>query len=520
MNLNLSAAFQPDADLVYVNFSSTDASLNLVIADQVQFNLYQQTTNLIGTTQNNLLTSLTVTSQFARPEKDYEISFLHPLRRMDLLIEAVATFGVTVLSKIVTVGQAADPETTLLPDNPIWTFDPLDTIPTQGPSDDIANDNIVIAAPELQNYVEKFDFSVTTGGELYDLTYVGGGNRLSLQNQTNQFVLQQPNQAPWTIPAYLFMEYATTNLLPNNFFINNAKVGPLQVPNGWSLDAAGSSPLSTVAFDHTTSSDAMLWTLQFIQNTPYFQPNNARAYLVTPVAVLPSTAYVFSSYLQALALSTTTHILTFTLDVTWYDVTTTPITTVSTPFNFSSFSGLSLAAAPVTSPVNAAFASVAVSIPSHGGTNVQLNILSPQLELGQYATSRTQGSRLQDQVTIPSVDPSNQKLRFGMIMGFDSTSVTSSIPLTAGPTVLSVEPGNLVKVTLTGIGYCEIPLSFVSGDYVDLTLQSEAGGNLSIYLAGQLQGTVPLIAFAPNPGPLTILGVGFELITLSVFSRS
>lgn len=520
MNLNLSAAFQPDSDSVYVNFSSTDPSLNLVVADQVTFNLYQQTTNQIGTTQNNLLTSLTVTSQFSRPEKDYEITFLHPLRRMDLWIEAVATFGATVQSKLVLVGEAADPEKTLLPDNANWEFDPLGTIPTQGPSDDLANDNIIIAAPELQNYVEKFDFSVTTGGELFDLTYAGGGNRLLMQNQTNQFVLQQPDQAPWTIPAYLFLESAAENLLPNNFFINNSLTDTLQIPNGWSVNAAGSSPLSSVAFDHATSSDAMIWTLQFIQNAAFFTPNDATAFLVTPVAVLPSTAYVFSSYLQATALSQSTNINTFSLEVQWYDSGNLPISKSTTQFNFSNFVGLSLAAAPVTSPANAAFASVAISMPSNGGTNVQLNILSPQLEQGINATSRVQGIRQQDQVVIPSVDPSNQKIRFGMIMGFDSASVVSSTPITAGPIVLSVEPGNLVKATLTGIGYCEIPLTFVVGDYVDLTIQSEAGTNLSMYLSGQLQGTVPLIAFAPNPQPLTILGVDFELITLSVFSRS
>jgi hypothetical protein len=520
MNLNLSAVFQPDADLVYVNFSSTDAGSNLIIADQVTFNLYQQTSNLIGTTQNNLLTSLSVTSQFARPEQDYEITFLHPLRRMDLLVEAVATFGSTVVSKIVQVGQAANPESTILPDNAIWEFDPLDVIPTQGGSDDLANHNIIIAAPELQNYVEKFDFSVSTGGEEYNLSYAGGGNRLLMQNQTNQFVLQKLDQAAWTVPAYLFMENEATNLLPNNFFINSSASGTLQVPNGWKVEEAGSSTLSSVAFDHATSSDAMIWTLQFIQNTAYFQANNATITLAAPVAVVPSQAYVFSSYLQALALNLTTNINTFLMEVTWLDSAQLVITKQAAQFPFGNYVGLSLAALPVTSPANAAFANVSLMMPSNGGTNVQLNILSPQFEIGKCATSRILGTRQQDQLTLPAVDPSNQKMRLGIIMGFDSSSVVSSVPMTSGPVVLSVEPGNLVKVTVTGIGSCEVPLSFGVGDYLDLTVQSEAGGNISIYQAGQLLGSAPLSTFAPNPAPLTILGVGFELLTLSVFSRS
>jgi hypothetical protein len=520
MDLNLSAAFQPDADLVYVNFSSTD-NQNLVVADAVTFNLYQQTSNLIGTLNNSLLTSFSVTNQYSRPEKDYEVTFLHPPSRMDLWVEVQATFSGTVLTKMVQVGVSDSPQQTMvLPDNNIWEFDPFEVIPTQGGSDDIPNDNIIIAAPEIQNYVEKFDFSTATETDILNLSYAGGGNRLLLQNQTNQFVLQAQDQAPWTIPAYLFLEDNTENLLPNTFFINNTAQNNIQTPNGWSIKSGYAAVWSSVAFDHTTSSDAMIWSVRFLQNENYYLTNEVGVSLVDLVSVQENTSYVFSSYIMAQQMSMTTTVNTFTCNVVWYDVNQQIISIIGQDFNFSNFSGLNLAQVSAISPVGAVFASIEINMTSNGGNDLQLKILGPQLEQGNHATSRVQGSRNQDLVTIPLVDTASAKLRLGMIMGFDSSSVLSSTEITSGDIIVSMEPGNLVKVNITGIGFCQVPLTFSVGDYVDLTIQCAESQNLSIYLSGQLQGSTALPSFPSNPVPLTLVGKGFELLTLSVFSRS
>jgi hypothetical protein len=65
----------------------------------------------------------------------------------------------------------------------------------------------------------------------------------------------------------------------------------------------------------------------------------------------------------------------------------------------------------------------------------------------------------------------------------------------------------------------EIPLVFSAGDVLDLTVQHQSGGFLSIYQSGDLAAQVPLPAIAVAPSPFLIRGFLGEILRLTVFSR-
>ena len=520
MNLNLSAAYTPDGDKVYVDFRSDDGSGNLTVADQVLFTLYQQSENSIGAKTLIPLSTLTVTAPYAQAAKNFEVNFLHPPRRVDLFIDAQATFGASTLpTGQIAVGQSASPyQQMVIPDNAIWEVDPFEVIPTQGgvKESNTPNPNPVVLDPAIQTYIATFDFSIPQPPEVYeDLTYQGGGNRLLINSASNQFVLQQLNQAPWSLPAFCFMDPAGVNLLPNSFFLQATGT----TPQNWQIDSQGVIIQQTLSFDHQTSSDAQLWSIRMIQNNMVNASMNDVAISAIPkVAVQGGLNYTFSTYLRYQAFNRATQAPKVSFQIKWYDGSTF-LSETTQLIDASQYPSLTLASAVMQAPSAATMAEYIISVPLSYGDDMQFNLLGPQLELGVNPTTRMDNYRAKDQFSIPQYNAVNQKIRFQLIAGFASADVTASTNLTVGDLVVSFEPGNLVKANLVGYRDVSAPLTFQSGDFLDLTFAHQSGDVLSIMQNGNVIGQVALPVVTPSIQPLNIEGIGVELLSLSVFSR-
>jgi len=514
MILNVTATYQPDADEVLVDFRSTqDDGITTSVADRVVVTLYSQTKDSVGTKSQHSLSEIKTTSDYLQAEQNYVLKFRHPKVRADLLVRIQAQYGANNFEKIVSVGEVETAQATMdLPDNILYTRDPFDYALTQG-SFEIPNDNQIVLAPEIQEYVTVYDYTVANPVEDYmPLTYSGGGNRLFMSNQTNSFSLQSVDTAPWVNSSYAFMENGATNLLPNSFF-NNVTSG---VPNGYAVDAAGAMLMQSVDTDYQTANGAKLWSLRFRQTNSVSAFNQVSLSISNPVAITGGNNYTFSSYLRIQAMTSLTKVTKVTMGVKWFD-NSTQLSESSVDLAGADFKSLSLAIFSGLAPSAATHAQPFIKVGSLDfGDDVLLTVFAPQLEIGLFATSRTQGSRIQDAIVIPDYNASNQKTRFEMIAGFNSGHPVS---ITTGPVWVSFTSGSTLRVEIPSQGFVEAPVSFSAGDLVDFTIEHSSSNLVKVYLSGNLVAQQPLPSFVATPAPLSITGAGFELLRLSVFSR-
>ncbi len=518
MILTVAATFLPDADEVNCEcFTTEDDAETLTVPDKVLLVLLQQVESLIGTKTYVELSRVEILSMYARPDKTFHSTFRHPQRRMDLFIDMQATFGSTVYNQRTQVGLAKDPHVDMvLPDNALWTRDALAEINTQGPDTRMPSNHVVLA-PEIRSYVKTFDFNVTIPEAFSDLTYSGGGHRLLMNSQTNQFEYQELNQAPWDIPAYMFMEPASENSLPNAFFLQAD-----QNPTGWVREVPlGALVQADVDWDHSVSSYAKIWTIRARQQTVSQNRHNVRFFHEEKFWVAANLYYTFSVYLKLTPKARDTDISQFGVKILWYDINDDLITEATHLLNLVDYQSLSLASVTSQAPSSAYSASVEIFAGSlDSGDDIEIQIMTPQMETGRYATSRMDGiSRLEDRIQIPQYNAANQKVRVEFIAGIDSALIQEPLLMIEGPVALTFEPGNLVKAELVGYGSVEGSISFSAGDRVDITVSHVSEGSLAIYRDGDLINEVALGVVTPTTDPLDFIGIGVELMRLSVFSR-
>lgn len=514
MILQVAATYQSDADEVLVEFRSTeDDATTTTVADKLVAYLYSSTKNLIGEKSRHLISTIELDSNYLTSEQNYVFKFRHPRVRADLILDVEAEYGSATYEKSVIVGDGGTTQSTMdLPNNITYTQDPFDLSLTQD-GHDKPNDNIVILAPEIQEYVSVYDFTLPSPAENFTpLIYTGGGNRLFMSNQTNSFFLQQVESAPWVNSAYAFMEAETVNLLPNSFF-NNSVSG---TPNGYEIDGAGAMITQSVDTDYKTATGAKLWSVRLRQNNSLMAFNEATIALIDPVSVSDQDNYTFSVYLKIVGMTQRTIVSKLKLCITWFDGSSELGESISelAPADFKS---LSLASITDISPIGATSAKVSVKFGSIDfGDDILCTVFAPQLERGIFSTSRTQGTRLQDEVVVPEYNAANQKIRFELIPGFSSDQ---DLLIADGPIRVSFTSGSMVEVEVGSHGTLQAPISFSAGDLVDLTIEHAAGSLVKIYVSGNLVGQQILPAFPATSDPLSIGGSGFELLRLSVFSR-
>ena len=520
MNLNVSASYQPDENEVWVDFRS-DLSNTPTTADSLQLDLLIETKDQVGAISYQTLSTLKTNSDYLRPDRNYEVTFRNPSKQMDLWIQATATYGNQVFIKKVPVGQALPSHVSMnLPDNALYEKDTLvEHLTGGGEGNTLPNENIVILAPELRDFVSKYDFTLSLPIENYEpLQYQGGGDRLLIQNQTGQFELQNQDQAPWSLSSFLFLEPETMNLALNGFFLNTVLQGDQALPVSYAVDAGAAFFLSSVAFDYAVSAAAKIWKMRFTQNNGFSAFNEVSVSAQNTIAIYPDTPYTFSTYAKVKKLNKTTKVTKLTLALRWFSGATF-LSESSIDLTTDSFSNLSLASHQHLSPSGADHVQPVIRLGSlDNGDDVELSLLGLQLEQGAYPTTRVQSQRLQDIVTLPSYNPVNQKIRFEMIMGFDSG--LQDVNFTSGPLQINFLASGQIQAALPDISYSvQTPLAFVTGDLIDITVEHETGKKLAIYRDGNLLADTVLPSFTAASNPLTINGVGIELIRLSVFSR-
>lgn len=524
MLLSVSASFQPNEDEVWVDFRSTENDgTTLSIADEVEVTLMMESTNLVGSVSYIPISKVKAGVAYLRPDKNFEFKFRNPPRRMDLWVEAKAKFGSINYQKRVLVGIADPSHSAMdLPDNKLFEFDVYEHALTGGGDFDsdteTFNDNTVILAPEIRDYIRVYDFSKHGQPEDFEgLVYLGGGNRLLLNNQSHQFDEQSLDQSYWDMSAYAFLEGYANNLLSNPFFQNVPSVGA-SYPVGYEVDSATALMQSSVDFDHKVTSSAKVWTTRLNMQNVVSGYNPAIFAHDGIVTVTAGTEYTFSTYIRIRKLTRVTSINRLTFVLKWYQGLALLSESVA-ELNPSDFSDLSIGQLTAIAPIGATGAVPEIRVGSiDSGDDVEVQLLGWQLEAGPYATSRTHGIRVADEVSIDSYNAGNQKVRLSLITGF--ASGISDQQLMMGPLeVTFTQAGDLEVVVGEASVTLTAPLSFAVGDPLDLTFEHQAGKKLSVYRDGQLLADTPLPDFAATPSPLTILGVGVELLKLSVFSR-
>jgi hypothetical protein len=519
MILNLSAAYQPTENEVWVEFHSTqNDGVTVTVADKIKLVLLIENVSDIGSTAYLPISpELVVDAAYVGPNKNYEIKFRNPLSTMDLWIEVTATFGLTDIQKRVSVGQALPSSTSMdLPDNLIYEIDHFDRPETLG-ENHVPNTNTVILAPEIRQYSEVFDFTLGKPVEDFEgLSYTGGGNRLLINNQNSMFDLQVLDRSYWEMSSFAFIEPTATNLLSNAFFLTatNTSLPPV----GYQVDAGGALLTQKLDFDYSVSDAVKIWTLRFIQNSVMPAFNEVKVDSVATVPCVGGTNYSFSSYVKVRNMTNTTKVTRLTLRLAWFDGTTFLLNSEQN-LNPADFRQLDLASMSAVAPLNANQVRATLLLGSvDSGDDVELSLLGWQLEEGAVPTTRTLTTRAADQLTIDTYNAANQKLRFETIVGFDSLGTARQflqgpidVTFTGASTLLVSIPE--AATTLT------VPLVFSAGDVLDVTIEHETGKNLTVFRDGQSIGTVALAAYTATPAPLNFIGIGVELLRLTVFSR-
>lgn len=521
MKLYCSATYQPNEDEVWVDFRSTeDDDSTISIADSLELNLLIETKDSIGSISYLPLSRLDITKDYIRPDKNYEVIFRNPLRKMDLWIEVSATFGSTVVKKRVVCGQALPSHTQMeLPDNVLYGRDIFDMTET-GSDHYIPNENIVTLAPEIRDYLKKYDFTYHQAVEDFEgLTYLGGGNRLWIHNQTNQFELQSLDQPFWELSSFAFMEPSTFNLVPNPFFMNvvNANSNSTAQPAGFIVDSAGSLLNQTVDFDYQITAGAKIWNMRFLQSNDSTSFKEASIALENTIQCLEETPYTFSVYTRVKPLSAATRVSKLNLILRWYQDAVL-LSEEQVSYDTNDFKDFNMASITRTAPLNANAVLPVLKLGSiDGGDDVLLSLLGYQLEEGFYPTTRTLGERVQDTLQIDSYNATNQKVRCEFIVGFNSGRDITFLEGDLIANFKSTEELEIVipeaETTLT------LPFTFVAGDFLDITIEHQSGKRLAVFRNGQFLADTSLPVFTSSLNPLTFLGVGVELIRLSVFSR-
>lgn len=525
MQLQVSSSYQPNEDEVWVDFRSTlDDLTTVTVADTVELKLMIESSDPIGAVSYIPISHVQVDSSYVQPDRNYEVIFRNPLRKMDLWVQVSAVYGSTTYQKLVLVGEANSSHNSIdLPDNAIFTQDVLTEMLTGGGNGNtLPNENVVVLAPELRDYVQLYDFTTPHPIEDYDgLVYMGGGNRLLIQNQNNQFEIQAVDQAPWSLNGFLFLEPPAQNLIPNSFFLNTTNSSNLAtgvLPTGFTVYGVGSIVQSSVQFNYQVSAAAKIWVARFTQGPGFsYVTKQAKIQLSAPVPVTSGTDYTFSTYAQVTILTSDTVVSSLILSLQWMNGST-PLTPTNVTLDPRNFSDMSIAALTGIAPVGATSVQPTLLLGSiDAGDDVQLSLLGPQLETGMYPTSRTDGARLQDEVVIDGYNAMNQKIRLEMIAGFPSGLTDQQI--VQGPIDIFFYASGMMEARIWGIAGVTTPFAFSAGDLIDLTVSHQAGKTLAVYRDGQLLADTPLPNFTTPVGPLTILGVGVELMKLSVFSR-
>lgn len=533
MILAAACSYLPDADEVVVDFRSTlDDGITPTVADTATFVLSTQNTDLIGAQSYSKLATIQTDSSYALASNNFLMRFRHPQRKMNLWVDVNAVYSGVPYTAHVQVGESLDPQVIInLPDNAIWEYDKFEVPATGGPTE-LPNPNQRVLSEEIQDYVQEFDFTLHQAIEDFSppLTYQGGGNRLLLNNQNNQYDLQPLNGPYWDLlsggenataqSTFAFMEPASNNLLPNPFFLQVPLVTPPNGPTpvGWTVDPTTTICIQTVAFDYVTSAAARLWTLRFRQVNGFSAFNQVSMALQNSVPVTVAQLYTFSIYASIAYLNQASVLTSLILGLQWYEGTTLLSETDQTiaPNTLNSLTLVSITAA---APVNATAVIPIIKLGSiENGDDVQLNLLGAQLENGAVVTTRMNGPRAQDQLTVPDYNASNQKIRFQIIPGFNSAS-GSNLQFMAGPLNVFFMGNGSFLADIPGQGSVMTPVTFNAGDMVDLTVEHESGKFISVYQSGQLLAQTPLPIFTSTLAPLNILGVGVEVLNLWVFTR-
>ena len=160
------------------------------------------------------------------------------------------------------------------------------------------------------------------------LTYQGGGDRL--MPKTGVLVLQPIDTPPWELGTSTFVEQSTTELLPNNQYLQQTANG---YPSGYDLvDSPGISVISTkLPTLQTTGFDAKAWTLQLNGAVPTsISPFNTASIGVSAPIALDITKPISLSILAGMTKDTdTTSITDAKLIFTFYDFADRELTSMS-----------------------------------------------------------------------------------------------------------------------------------------------------------------------------------------------
>jgi len=314
----------------------------------------------------------------------------------------------------------------------------------------------------------------------------------------------------------LFLEAAQTNLMTNSYFITQTD----QIPQTWSADGSGSLVVPTLDFDHQTSSDAKVWAVRFRQNNIFLNSFASVSLICAQeITVTAGQKYCFSAYIRARLLTSDTLVQNVRMRIQWYDGNTA-LTTTDQVIQSQTLQNLTLSFVTGTAPLTATNARVRFDLYDvDAGDDIEFSLFAPQFETGQFPTTRILTSRSQDTVQTDPYDAADQKVRFQFIPGFGNTGVVTPIQFTGGPLSISFDQ-NGVNATLTGGPTLTAAEFFAAGDFFDLTFQHKSNGTFTIFRDGQQVAQMSLGAISQTAQPITIQGVGVELLQLNVFSRS
>lgn len=521
MELQVAPIYLQDADCVEVEVQGLNDAGVPTIPDNITLSLFAVTTTLVGATTRTFLTSLSVDSSYGTPSQNYICRFHKPRFNKSLQLDCVANFGSIQITRAnIVVGQSVSPDTTLeLPDNFLSGINNLlsedyTLMPPDASSGEPAPDrrkNHVVLSPPLRTYVTPYNFA-QPDPDLLPLPYAGGGNRL-LMNQDGTFVLQGIDMAPWDLDCFTFLEPAVENLIPNSFLLQGS--GP---PTGFSVDGAGALVTQTLQANPKVAQGVNLWAVRFRQNA-FGSGFNTGSLVIDPVLLpVAETTYCFSSYVKVTQKVAGTQVTQLNLVMSWFEGDGM-ISTQQETFSPADLTGLQLCSVQGLAPPHADNVRLSIGIASiDPGDDVEVSILTPQLELGQVATSRCQGDRAADTLTFPSVPTVNQKIRFQLSMGFPAGIPQSFC--TGAFEADFTEAGTLhVSIPHAGVELETPVLTFQPGDELDFVIQTQSNGLLELLISGEPVASTELPEFQDQPQDLVLTGCGAELLQAWVFNR-
>ena len=430
-DVKIAAHYNVDSNVVKVQLYVTDSCDNLYHPQDLLSGTIQLF-NVFTLPQTGLqeipLESVDFDKTYANADGYFAIFFINPSVNVNLEARAYVVLSpdraLTVTTTVLAVeGTFSDqPSTSVVgnAENRSWHIDKEPQRDGQGLNQSphnivpLAEDNIVIPDPVIVNSVYA-DLQFEQLAEVQSderlpgsLTYIGGGDRLL--PKPGVLVFQSLDIPPWELGTSTFVEQATTELLPNNQYLQQATNG---YPSGYDLvDSPGISVISTrLQTLQAEGFDAQAWTMQLNGAVPTsISPFNTASIGVSTPIDFDVTKPISLSILAGMIKDTeTTDITEANLIFTFYDFADRELTSMSQAlsvddmFNARPVRPFSLSAKLSDYPPTTEKITWKLQLGSvEQGDFVTLITSLPSLSQTPFATSQviTDGSRIKDNLSF------------------------------------------------------------------------------------------------------------------------